>query len=88
MQRLDDEEKLLIKSPADNVGGSLKTNTTYRFLTESGLYEEDRKMIDKETQYRFGIELGQRGGWIINESGLYSGLLEQDVATTLGLGVM
>ena len=37
--------------------------------------EEDRKMIDGKTQSRFGIELGQRGGWIINESGLYSLIL-------------
>ena len=36
--------------------------------------EDDRKMIDK-TQYQNGIELGQRGGWIINESGLYSLIL-------------
>lgn len=40
---------------------------------------EDRKMLDK-TQYENGIEfnykeLGQRGGWIINESGLYSLIL-------------
>lgn len=34
--------------------------------------EEDRLMIEKETQYHFGIVLGQRGGWIINETGLYS----------------
>ncbi len=34
--------------------------------------EEDRIMIDSETQSHFGIELGQRGGWLINESGLYS----------------
>ena len=34
--------------------------------------EDDRKMVDGKTQYRFGIELGQRGGWLINESGLYS----------------
>lgn len=33
--------------------------------------EEDRKMIDGKTQSCFGIELGQRGGWLINESGLY-----------------
>lgn len=38
--------------------------------------EEDRIMLDK-TQYENGIEfdykqLGQRGGWIINESGMYS----------------
>ena len=41
--------------------------------------EEDRIMINK-TQYQNGIELdykilGQRGGWIINESGLYSLIL-------------
>lgn len=32
--------------------------------------EEDRVM--SETQYQNGIELGQRGGWLIDESGLYS----------------
>lgn len=37
--------------------------------------EEDRIMIDGKTQSQFGIELGQRGGWIINESGLYSLIL-------------
>ena len=37
--------------------------------------EDDRIMLDSKTQYRFGIELGQRGGWIINESGLYSLIL-------------
>ena len=31
---------------------------------------EDRLIV--ETQYQNGIELGQRGGWLINESGLYS----------------
>lgn len=41
--------------------------------------EDDRIMLDK-TQYENGIEfdyrqLGQRGGWIINESGLYSLIL-------------
>ena len=39
----------------------------------------NRIMLDK-TQYKNGIEfnykeLGQRGGWIINESGLYSLIL-------------
>lgn len=38
--------------------------------------EDDRIMLDK-TQYQNGIEfdykeLGQRGGWVINESGFYS----------------
>lgn len=37
--------------------------------------EEDRRMIDGKTQSQFGIELGQRGGWVINESGLYSLIL-------------
>lgn len=37
--------------------------------------EEDRKMVDGKTQSYFGIELGQRGGWLINESGLYSLIL-------------
>ena len=37
--------------------------------------EEDRKMIDGKTQSRFGIKLEQRGGWLINESGLYSLIL-------------
>lgn len=37
--------------------------------------EEDRFMFDGKTQYQNGIELGQRGGWLINESGLYSLIL-------------
>ena len=37
--------------------------------------EDDRKNIDGKTQSCFGIELGQRGGWLINESGLYSLIL-------------
>ena len=41
--------------------------------------EEDRIMVDG-TQYQNGIEfdykqIGQRGGWLINESGLYSLIL-------------
>ena len=37
--------------------------------------EEDRLMVDGKTQSQFGIELGQRGGWLINESGVYSLIL-------------
>ncbi len=43
--------------------------------------EEDRKMIDNKTQSYFGIELGQRGGWLINESGLYSLILSSKLPT-------
>lgn len=37
--------------------------------------DEDRIMLDSKTQYQNGIELGQRGGWLINESGLYALIL-------------
>ena len=43
--------------------------------------EDDRKMVDGKTQYRFGIELGQRGGWLINESGLYSLIISSKLPT-------
>ncbi len=43
--------------------------------------EEDRKMVDGKTQSQFGIELGQRGGWLINESGLYSLILSSKLPT-------
>ncbi|CAB1252296.1 Phage antirepressor protein YoqD, KilAC domain [Ruminococcaceae bacterium BL-6] len=47
--------------------------------------EDDRLMLDK-TQYQNGIEfdyhiLGQRGGWIINESGLYSLIFGSELST-------
>ena len=43
--------------------------------------EDDRLMIDGTTQSQFGIELGQRGGWLINESGLYSFVLSSKLPT-------
>lgn len=43
--------------------------------------EEDRKMIDGKTQSQIGLELGQRGGWLINESGLYSLILSSKLPT-------
>lgn len=43
--------------------------------------EDDRLMLDGKTQSQFGIELGQRGGWIINESGLYSLILSSKLPT-------
>jgi phage antirepressor protein len=43
--------------------------------------EDDRLMIDGATQSQFGIELGQRGGWLINESGLYSLVLSSKLPT-------
>ena len=43
--------------------------------------DDDRKMIDGKTQSQIGIELGQRGGWLINESGLYSLILSSKIPT-------
>lgn len=43
--------------------------------------EEDRILIDGKTQSCFGIELGQRGGWLINESGLYSLIISSNMPT-------
>ena len=41
--------------------------------------EEDRQVINGKTQSQFGIELGQRGGWLINESGFYSLVLRSNL---------
>ena len=43
--------------------------------------EDDRMMVDGKTQYQNGIELGQRGGWLINVSGLYSLVLSSKLPT-------
>ena len=37
--------------------------------------EDDRKNINGKTQSYLGLELGQRGGWLINESGVYALIL-------------
>lgn len=37
--------------------------------------EADKQMVNGKTHSHFGNELGQRGGWLINESGLYSLIL-------------
>ena len=46
---------------------------------------EDRFMLDNKTQSQFGIELGQRGGWLINESGMYS-LILSSMQKSLSIG--
>ena len=43
--------------------------------------EEDRLMLNRKTQSQFGIELGQRGGWLVSESGLYSLILSSKLPT-------
>lgn len=39
LQSVDDEEKLILTTPAHTMSRVLQPNTTYSFLTESGLYE-------------------------------------------------
>lgn len=67
---MNEEPWFVGKDVADILGYSNGNRDIVRHVEE-----EDRENIDNETQYRFGIELGQRGGWLINESGLYSLIL-------------
>lgn len=67
---IDDEPWFVGKDVADVLGYERTTKATVDRVDE-----EDRIMIDSETQSHFGIELGQRGGWLINESGIYSLIL-------------
>lgn len=60
------------------VGKDVATALGYERETKSvvdHVDEEDRMMVSGKTQSHFGIELGQRGGWLVNESGLYSLIL-------------
>ena len=64
---IDGEGWLVGKDVAERLGYERPTKAVVDHVDE-----EDRRMIDAETQSQFGIELGQRGGWLINESGLYA----------------
>ena len=67
---IDGEPWFVGKDVAEKLGYANQNRDIVRHVDE-----EDRIMTDAETQYQNGIELGQRGGWIINESGLYSLIL-------------
>jgi len=67
---VDEEPWFVGKDVADKLGYENQNRDIVRHIDD-----EDRMMVDGKTQYRFGIELGQRGGWLINESGLYSLIL-------------
>ena len=41
--------------------------------------EDDRWRLTKETQSQIGIELGQRGGWLINEYGVHDLILSSEL---------
>lgn len=62
------------KDVAEILGYERSTKATVEHVDE-----EDRILIDGKTQSCFGIELGQRGGWLINESGLYSLIISSNM---------
>lgn len=64
---IDGEPWLVGKDVAETLGYERPTKAVVDHTDE-----EDRKMLDGETQSQFGIELGQRGGWLVNESGFIS----------------
>lgn len=68
--QINDEPYFVGKDVAEILGYERGTKAVVDHVDE-----DDRQMIDGETQSYFGIELGQRGGWLINESGLYSLIL-------------
>lgn len=67
---IDDEPHFVGKDVAKILGYERENKAVVDHVDE-----EDRLMVDGKTQSRFGIELGQRGGWVVNESGLYSLIL-------------
>ncbi len=67
---IDGEPWLVGKDVAEILGYERTTKAIVDHVDE-----DDRIMFDSKTQSHFGIELGQRGGWLINESGLYSLIL-------------
>lgn len=73
---IDGEPWFVGKDVAEHLGYVNQNRDIIRHVDE-----EDRIMAGSETQYLNGIELGQRGGWLINESGLYSLVLSSKLPT-------
>lgn len=72
---------LVGKDIADKLGYQSSKDTIVRRVDE-----EDRILLDKETQRLYSAELdykelGQRGGWIINESGFYNLVFGSELPT-------
>lgn len=63
----------------------MKIKMTSQIATADHADEEDQIMIDTETQSCFGIEIGQRGGWVINKSGLHSLLFQMQSQKAKGV---
>lgn len=64
------------------VGKDIAKILGYKRLTKAimdHVDEEDRWRLTKETQSQFGIQLGQRGGWLINEYGVHDLVLSSEL---------
>ena len=58
------------------VGKSIATMLGYHNANEAiGDHVDDEDKLNSKTLSSFDLDLGQRGGWLINESGLYSLIL-------------
>lgn len=73
---IDDEPWFVGKDVAEALGYERESKAVVDHVDE-----DDREMVDGKTQSCFGIELGQRGGWLINESGMYSLVLSSKLPT-------
>ena len=63
---------------------ALGYNKKYSDVIKQHCDEEDYILIDSKTRHQFGVEfnykeLGQRGGYLVNESGLYSLVFGSDL---------
>lgn len=63
---------------------ALGYNKKYYDVIKQHCDEEDYILIDSKTQHQFGVEfnykqLGQRGGYLVNESGLYALVFESEL---------
>ncbi|MDU6297212.1 BRO family protein [Clostridium celatum] len=63
---------------------SLAYKKNYTDVLKQHVDEEDKILINSETHHLYGDEfdyreIGQRGGWLINESGLYSLILGSEL---------
>ena len=78
---INDNAYLVGKDVANKLGYQSSKDTIIRRVDE-----EDRILFDKETQRLYSAEfdykqLGQRGGWLINESGFYALVFGSELPT-------
>ena len=76
LKNVDDEEKIKILNPAHNLGGCLRPNQEYWFLTEDGLYEvlmQSRKPKAKEFKKevkKILKSIRKTGGYVVGQENM------------------